>query len=68
MYIDNNKFDEICEQYPGLADYVEGIIRAREQIAYREGYQDGYNDGSRLPQPPYYDDDDEFVLARGGAF
>lgn len=32
MYIDNSKFDEICIEYPGLADYVEDIIRARADL------------------------------------
>ena len=68
MYIDNNKFDEICNRYDGLADYVEDIIRAREAIAYKEGYRDGYKDGSRLPHPPLYDDNDELVFADGGAY
>ena len=68
MYIDNNKFDEICIEYPGLADYVEDIIRAREAIAYRDGCHNGYKDGSRLPHPPLYNDDDEFVFADGGAY
>lgn len=34
MYIDNSKFDEICEQYPGLADYVEDIVRAHYERYY----------------------------------
>lgn len=67
-YIDNKAYEELCVEHPGLLEYVEDIIIAREQVAYREGYRDGYNDGGSLPQPPYYNDDDEFVFADGGVY
>lgn len=67
-YINNAAYKKICEDNPGLSDYVNYVRHNDVMRAYSAGHDDGYKEGydaSLHPLPPLYDDEDRLVSAEG---